>query len=96
MTFQPYEFGDGWAKKTALWGVFNKPVKKYTAKNRPEAVKGLYVRPTRNYPSLAFQHKSAVVYIPQFAPFADYIKTDYDLRSITPPAFAKAFFDANN
>ncbi|MCM1260660.1 MAG: DNA cytosine methyltransferase [Staphylococcus sp.] len=39
-TFQPYEFGDGWAKKTAIWGVFNKPVKQYTSKNRPEAIKG--------------------------------------------------------
>lgn len=96
MTFQPYEFGDGWAKKTALWGVFNKPLKKYSSSNRPDAVPGLYVRPTRGYPSLAFQHRSAAKLIPQFAPFLDYIKTDYDLRSITPPAFAQAFFDANN
>lgn len=30
-------------------------------------------------------------------PYSDagYIKSDYDLRSITPPAFALAFFDAN-
>lgn len=96
MIFQPYEFGDGWSKKTALWGVFNKPAKRYTAKDRPEAIKGLYVRPTRNYPSLAFQHKSAVNVIPQFAPFVEFVKTDYDLRSITPPAFAQAFYEANN
>lgn len=25
-----------------------------------------------------------------------YQDADYDLKSITPPAFAKAFFDANN
>lgn len=96
MTFQPYEFGDGWAKKTALWGVFNKPLKKYSSSNRPDAVPGLYVRPTRGYPSLAFQHRSAAKLIPQFAPFLDHIKTDYDLRSITPPAFAQAFFDVNH
>lgn len=95
MTFQPYEFGDGWAKKTALWGEFNHPKKVYSAKNRPPALPGLYVRPGRGYPSLAFQHKSAVGAIPQFEPFKDFIKTDYDLRSITPPAFAKAFFEAN-
>lgn len=95
MTFQPYEFGDGWAKKTALWGAFIKPKKIYTSKNRPEALPGLYVRPGRGYPSLAFQHKSAISAIPQFAPFADYVKTDYDLRSITPPAFAEAFYEAN-
>lgn len=96
MTFQPYEYGDGWAKKTALWGVFNKPKKIYTYSNRPEALTGLYVRPGRKYPSLAFQHKSHIAVIPQFQQFADFIKTDYDLRSITPPAFAKAFFEANN
>lgn len=95
MTFQPYEYGDEWAKKTALWGVFNEPKKIYNSKNRPCGLKGLYVRPGRGYPSLAFQHKSAIKYIPQFAPFADFIKTDYDLRSITPPSFAKAFFEAN-
>lgn len=95
MVFQPYEYGDGWAKKTAIWGKFNIPPKIYTAKNRPPALPGLYVRPGRGYPSLAFQHKSAVEHIPQFAPFKNYIKTDYDLRSITPPAFAKAFFEVN-
>ena len=95
MVFQPYEFGDGWAKKTALWGNFNIPKKIYCAKNRPVALPGLYIRPGRGYPSLAFQHKSAIKHIPQFAKFADYIKSDYDIRSITPPGFAKAFFDAN-
>lgn len=95
MTFQPYEFGDGWAKKTALWGNFRHPAKKYTSNNRPAPVEGLYVRPGRGYPSLAFQHKSAVVNIPQFEPFILYVQTDYDLRSITPPAFARAFYEAN-
>lgn len=95
LTFQPYEYGDGWAKKTSVWGNFNIPPKKYSAKNRPAALPGLYVRPTRGYPSLAFQHKSALKHIPQFLPFAEYIKTDYDLRSITPPEFAKAFFESN-
>lgn len=95
MTFQPYEYGDGWAKKTALWGNFNRPLKKYHAKSRPPAVAGLYVRPGRGYPSLAFQHRSAIKYIPSFQWFADFIKTDYDLRSITPQGFAKAFYEAN-
>ena len=95
MTFQPYEFGDGWAKKTALWGKFNHPKKLYSSKDRPPALPGLYVRPGRGYPSLAFQHKSALQHMPQFEPFAEHIKTDYDLRSITPPAFASAFYEAN-
>ena len=25
--FQPWEFGDAWTKRTALWGKFNKPIK---------------------------------------------------------------------
>jgi len=29
-TFQPWEFGDAWTKRTAIWGVFNKPEKIYT------------------------------------------------------------------
>ena len=95
MTFQPWEYGDAWSKLTALWGNFNCPPKIYNSKTKPKALEGLYVRPGRGYPSLAFQHKSAMYKIPQFAPFYDYIKTDYDLRSITPPCFAKAFFDAN-
>ena len=28
--YQPWEFGSPWTKKTALWGNFNKPLKKYT------------------------------------------------------------------
>lgn len=92
MTFQPYEYGDEWAKKTAIWGNFNIPHKIYNSKNRPAGLKGLYVRPGRNYPSLAFQHKSAMYKIPQFAPFYDYIKNDYDLRSITPPKFSYYFY----
>lgn len=93
MTFHPWEFGDGWSKKTALWGNFNIP-KKTHKKDTCEKLE-LYIRPGRNYPSLAFQHKSAAEKIPQFAPFLDYIKTDYDLRSITPPGFARAFFEVN-
>ena len=34
-TFQPYEFGDGYKKMTALWGYFNEPKKleKWTLKS---------------------------------------------------------------
>lgn len=93
MSFQPYEFGDAWAKRTFVWGKFNVPKKTHTWEQCKKL--DLYVRPGRGKPSLAFQHKSALKNIPQFEPFADYIKTDYDLRSITPPAFAEAFCIAN-
>ncbi len=93
MTFQPWEYGDGWCKKTALWGKFNKPEK--TVKKEDVEWLPLYTRPGRKYPSLAFQHRSAINRIPQFLPFKEYVKSDYDLRSLTPPAFAQAFFEAN-
>jgi hypothetical protein len=93
MTFQPYEYGDGWAKKTAIWGDFQIPTKTHTWENCPKL--NLYIRPGRGKPSLAFQHKSALTNIPQFEPFKDYIKSDYDLRSIAAPGFVKAFFEVN-
>jgi hypothetical protein len=93
MVFQPYEFGDGWAKRTAVWGNFNIPERTHTWETCPKL--NLYVRPGRGKPSLAFQHKSALKNIPQFEPYKDHIKSDYDLRSITPPGFGRAFFEAN-
>lgn len=36
-TFEPYEFGDPYKKKTALWGHFNDPIKKITT--RPDLPK---------------------------------------------------------
>lgn len=93
MSFQPYEFGDGWAKRTAIWGNFNLPDKTHTWETCPKL--NLYIRPGRNKPSLAFQHKSAIKNIPQFIVYDEYIKTDYDIRSITPPGFAEAFYKAN-
>lgn len=93
MTFQPYEYGDGWSKSTTLWGKFNVPVKTHTWESCPKL--NLYVRPGRTKPSIVAQHKSAIKDIPQFEPFSKFIKSDYDLRSTTPPGFAQAFFDAN-
>lgn len=93
MTFQPYEYGDGWAKKTAIWGKFNAPPKTHSWETCPKL--DLYIRPGRGKPSLAFQHKSAIKNIPQISCYESHVKTDYDLRSITPPEFARAFYEAN-
>lgn len=93
MSFQPYQYGDGWAKKTAMWGSFNIPQPTHTWETCQKL--NLYIRPGRGKPSLAFQHKSALKDIPQFWQYREHIKTDYDLRSITPPGFAQTFFEAN-
>ena len=66
MTFQPYEYGDPYQKRTCLWGEFNMPVK-----SPVESVEGQKI--WRMPPS-------------------EERKT---MRSITPPGFAKAFFEAN-
>jgi hypothetical protein len=90
--FQPWEFSDAWTKKTHIWGVFNRPVKickKY--EDAPQL--NLYKRPGRNKVNFVWLHKSAIKNIPQLAGYNP--KTDADFRAITPPGFAKAFYEAN-
>ena len=93
--YQPWEFGSPWTKRTALWGSFIKPLKKYTVwENVPKNEK-LYVRPGRPKPALAFLHKSAVDLIPEFQWAKDRIKCDADIRSMCAQGFAEAFYKAN-
>jgi len=91
LSFQPYQYGDGWTKKTDIWGVFNIPQSKHTWETCPKL--NLYTRPGREKPAIAFLHKSAKSLIPQFTDFE--VDTDAALRGITPPGFAKAFFEEN-
>ena len=92
-SFQPWWFGDPWTKKTALWGVFNKPRRKYSAWEVVPKNPNLYIRPGRGKPSIAFLHKSSKKFIKSFNDFD--CETDADFRAITPQGFAKAFFEAN-
>lgn len=93
LTFQPWEYGDPWTKRTDLWGNFTVPEKLYKCwEDVPEKLP-LYTRPGREKPNFAFLHKSAMKDIPQLA-FA-HPKTDADFRAITPPGFARAFYEAN-
>lgn len=93
LTFQPWEYGDPWTKRTDIWGNFTVPEKRYrTWEDVPDKLP-IYTRPGRGKPNFAYLHKSAHSQIPQLA-FAS-PKTDADFRAITPPAFAKAFFEAN-
>jgi hypothetical protein len=91
-TFQPWWFGDPWTKKTDIWGNFNIPEIEYFDWGDVPKLP-LYIRPTRDKPSMACLHKSAQVDIPQLQGFA--APADRDFRAITPPGFAKAFFTAN-
>ena len=91
-SFQPYEFGDAWCKRTHIWGRFTKPIKTHTWE---ECVKipELYIRPGRGKPSIAFCHKSHKKYMPSIKYFP--ASTDAEFRAITPQGFAKAFYREN-
>ena len=92
-TYEPWNFGDPWTKRTALWGNFNKPEKIYTKWEDVPKNDKLYVRPGRPKPSMAFLHKSAIKNIPAFAGIE--VEDDMSFRSLCPQGFAKAFFEAN-
>jgi hypothetical protein len=86
-TFQPFEYGDPWTKRTCIWGCHNIPTKK------PVKPVGLWIGGT---PS----GKLGIVDHPKYLP-SDWIhkfpqsKDRAILRSITPPGFTRAFFEAN-
>ena len=93
MSYEPWQFGSPWTKRTSLWGQFNKPEPKYTRWEDVPKIPGLYQRPGRGKPSLAFMHKSAARLIPEFAPFNP--QSDMEFRSLCSQKFAQAFFEAN-
>ena len=98
LIYQPWEYGSPWTKKTALWGCFTIPEKKYSNFDEvPNKINELYVRTKRGdtKPALPFQHKSAIQYIKEFAPFVESVKTDADLRSLCSQHFARAFKAVN-
>ena len=94
LTFQPWEYGDPWTKRTDIWGNFNIPPKIYTKWDDVPNKLPLYTRKGRSKPNFAFLHKSSKALIPQLAWASPH--TDADFRAITPPGFAYAFFQANN
>lgn len=93
MTFQPWEYGDPWTKRTDIWGEFNVPQKQYVSWEDVPNKLPLYTRPGRGKPNFAYLHKSACALIPQLAWV--HPQTDADFRAVTPPGFAQAFFEAN-
>jgi hypothetical protein len=92
--YEPWWYGSPWTKRTALWGKFNIPERKYHKWEDVPKLDGLYQRPGRGKPSLAFMHKSHYHKIPEFqhlpAP-----QSDMEFRSLCSQKFAQAFFEAN-
>lgn len=91
--YEPWWFGSPWTKKTALWGDFNIPDRVYMDWADVPKLEGLYQRPGRGKPSLAFMHKNHVRFIPEFAAFKP--ESDMEFRSLCSQKFAQAFYEAN-
>jgi hypothetical protein len=92
-TYEPWHYGSPWTKRTSLWGKFNIPPVTYLEWDDVPKLEGLYQRPGRGKPSLAFMHKSHVKYIPEFASFKP--DSDMEFRSLCSQKFAEAFYRAN-
>ena len=104
-TFQPYEYGDPWTKRTCIWGDHNIPIKtpveiKYRhADGSPSASAIIRER----FPSWTGSNANGTLAIidhlcelpadcvPSLPPSPDRAM----LRAITPPCFARAFYEAN-
>ena len=93
--YEPWWYGSPWTKKTALWGKFNIPKRLYYKWEDVEKLDGLYTRPGRPKPSLAFMHKSHIKFIPEFSNFIDKVDNDMHFRSLCSQKFAKEFFKVN-
>lgn len=94
-TYQPWQYGSPWTKKTALWGHFIDPMPLYRKWEDVPKNDKLYIRPGRSKPGLVYLHKSAVNDIEEFQWAKDKIKTDADLRSMCSRGFAEQFYKAN-
>ena len=85
LIFEPYEYGDPYTKKTAIWGEFKEPKKCIVEKL--DNVRGNFTKYNKDYNSL------------KDIPIGYCEKTGYDKRtvrrSMTPLGFAKAFYEAN-
>jgi len=92
--YEPWWFGSPWTKRTALWGHFHKPERIYSKWEDVPKIDGLYTRPGRGKPSLAFMHKSHFDLIPEFQRLKR-PESDMEFRSLCSQKFAQAFYQAN-
>jgi len=89
-TFDPWEFGDGYQKRTALWGHFNEPKKNpipMTKEAKAKAKTNSHIHTL----GVKFDYlKSKDIHPEAFGKFDRQTR-----RSITPQGFAQAFYEAN-
>lgn len=95
-SYEPWEFGSPWSKRTGLWGHFQAPSPVYAHWRDVPKLDALYVRPNREKPSLAFMHKSDFKRIPEFRDSGmPHPTSDMELRSLCSQRFAAAFKAVN-
>lgn len=94
MSYEPWHYGSPWTKKTSLWGKFNQPKRTYEKWEDVPKLEGLYTRPGRPKPSLAFMHKSHKRFITEWDCFE--VDSDMEFRSLCSQKFAHAFYQANH
>lgn len=106
-TFDPWEFGDGYQKRTALWGHFNEPKKNpvpLTDKMKKLAKTNSYLHTmgnstNRGKPPSIWAKKDLIKF--DMLASKDIHSEAFGVwdrqarRSITPAGFAQAFFDSN-
>jgi len=89
--FSPWEFGDAYKKRTAIWGYFNEPIKTVTNINSVMTKEQQELHKTNSQTLPKFDYMRSKDIHPE------YFKT-FDRqtrRAITPKGFADAFFKAN-
>ena len=91
LVFQPYEYGDPYTKRTAIWGEFNEPKQNIV---EPREFEHPTTKGAKDFVSCV-EHFADLKQIPDG--YAE--KTGYSrrtiLRSMTPLGFAKAFYEVN-
>lgn len=92
--YEPWWYGSPWTKRTALWGKFNIPARLYYKWEDVPKISGLYTRPGREKPSLAFMHKNHKRFIREFDCFNN-VDSDMEFRSLCSQKFAKEFYEVN-
>ena len=101
--YQPWWYWSPWTKKTALWGEFNIPERKYIDWQDVSKNDKLWVRKRNRVaendrytgkPEMHTLHKSAFKDIPEFQCLRT-PESDMEFRSLCSQNFAQAFFEAN-
>ena len=91
LVYDPWEYGEQYQKRTALWGMFNEPKKIYTKKEDILTKEQIEKHKTNSQSLLKFDMMKTKDIAPDY-----YGKlTRQDRRSICSEKFAQAFYEAN-